>query len=162
MSPEAFAALEGSLIQKLEGLERLVALAEANRQALITHDVDAIVEINQKQTDELSRLDRLQRASAKMLERLAGALGVEASGVSLSAVAPLLPDQQRERLEELSGRLTEEASRLATASEINATLSANALEFIRLTLNAVSQAQREDAGEAAAASPGSLVLDAQV
>jgi len=162
MSPEAFAALEGSLIQKLEGLERLVALAEASRQALITHDVDAIVEINQKQTDELSRLDRLQRASAKMLERLAGALGVEASGVSLSAVAPLLPDQQRERLEELSGRLTEEASRLATASEINATLSANALEFIRLTLNAVSQAQREEAGEAAAASPGSLVLDAQV
>ncbi len=162
MSPEAFAALEGSLVQKLEGLERLVALAEANRQALITHDVDAIIEINQKQTDELSRLDRLQRASAKMLERLASALGVDGPGASLSAVAPLLPDRQRERLEELSGRLTEEASRLATASEINATLSANALEFIRLTLNAVSQAQQEEAGQPVPAAPGSLVLDAQV
>ncbi len=162
MSPEAFAALEGSLTKKLEGLERLVALAEENRQALITHDVDAIIEINRRQTDELSRLDRLQRASAKMLERLGAALGVDGAAVSLSAVAPLLPDRQRERLEELSGRLTEEASRLAAASEINATLSANALEFIRITLDAVSQAQQEDAGQAVRPAPGSLVLDAQV
>jgi len=159
MSPDVFRTLEGSLVEKHQGIERLVALAEENRDALIAHDVDAIIRINEQQTDELSRLDRLQRASTRLLARLASALGVEGEGVCLSAVAARLPDEQRTRLEQLSSVLTEGASRLAAISEANAMLSANALEFIRITLSAVSDVSSADAERPA---NGSLVLDAQV
>lgn len=158
MNPEVFQALTRSLDEKTAGLDRLIALAEENRQALVAHDVDAIIRLNEEQTEELSRLDRLQRGSAKLLTRLGVALGVQEGRVSLSAIAAALPDEQRAALEQMSHVLTEKAGTLAEISETNAELSASALDFIRFTLNAVSESARQNNP----GNNGSLVLDAQV
>ncbi|MCC6484757.1 MAG: flagellar export chaperone FlgN [Armatimonadetes bacterium] len=158
MAPEIFIALERSLLEKLAGLQKLNRLADQHREALVANDVDTIVHLNEEQTKELSHLDRLQRSSSKLLARVAAGLGLEEQGLSLKSIAPALPEAQRQRLESLSTDLTDEAARLAMASELNANLSANALEFIRFTLQAVSNSvqQRSQTGSA---DPASLVLD---
>lgn len=158
MAPEVFTALEHSLVEKLEGLQRLNALADQHREALVVNDVDTIVQLNEAQTKELSHLDRLQRSSSKLLGRVAAGLGLEGETVSLREVAPALPDAQRRRLETLSTNLTEEAARLAMASELNANLSANALEFVRFTLQTLSNSVQQHASTTEH-DPASLVLD---
>ncbi|MEI6916247.1 MAG: flagellar export chaperone FlgN [Armatimonadota bacterium] len=158
MAPEVFAALRGSLVEKLDGLNRLNDLADRHRDALIAHNVDEIVRLNKLQTDELSQLDRLQRSSSKLMARVAGGVGIAPENTCLSALADHLPEDQRSVLEDLSLQLTEQASRLALSSELNANLSANALEYIRVTLQAVSD-QVNDETSSGRSQTVSLVLD---
>ncbi len=161
MSPQIFETLERSLKEKVEGLERLITLAVENREALITHNVDEIIRLNQLQTEELSRLDLSQRSSSKLLARMASALGLDANQATITVIAASLPEAQRKRLEALSTLLTDKASELATVSEINASLSANALDFIRFTMHTIS-AERADSDTQGAPRSNSLVLDVQV
>lgn len=160
MAPEIFASLENSLLEKSVILSRLVNLATEHKDALIAHNVDILPEINNRQTEELSRLDKVQKSSNKLLARLCSAVGLNEPPASISQLASRLPDRQRERLEELSEHLTGLASELALASEVNANLSANALEFVRFTLQAISCNIRDN-NPTAGQPPSSLVLDAQ-
>ncbi len=160
MSRDLFSTLEQTLLRKLEGLDRLIVLAGQNRDALVASDVDAIVLANEQQTSELSRLDRLQRSSARLLNELASSLGLEDRGATLKSVAAALPEQQRQRLAGLSEDLQNRAQQLAFAAELNATLSTNALDFIQFSLQTISRAVAEAQPERGVANP-SLVLDVQ-
>lgn len=141
MTNDVLEALERSLNNKLESLQQLVKLAEVHREALVSNNIDELVAVSQQQTSALSELNRLQRSSSQMMIRIGCELGLSQEDSNLSAIAGALPEEYRVRLERLSEGLMSEASRLAMASEINASLSSNALEFIRFSLQAVSDAQ---------------------
>lgn len=158
MTNDILEALERSLQEKLDSLGRLVRLAEVHREALVSNNIDELLAVSQEQTTALSELDRLQRSSSQMMSRIGSELGLSQQDSSLSAIAGALPEEYRVRLEKLSEGLMSEASRLAMASEINASLSSNALEFIRFSLQAVNDAQA-NSPEVSGNEPGSLLVN---
>lgn len=150
--PRALAAqLAGlsSLLQHMhETASRLLELGQAKQRALVVQGLDQLEELVQQEEQCSSLLAQQEQQRLELAAELANGLGRDPAGLSLSELAVHCSAAAAQdpaasgallALAESGAALATQLEAAALCNQINAQLQANALEYTRILLGAISQ-----------------------
>jgi flagellar biosynthesis/type III secretory pathway chaperone len=133
------AALRRILQQQLSTGRALVALAERCERALIQGDTQMLDTLGPAQRSLLEQQAAQEAVRRQVTAELAGRLGLE-TVPTLSELQPSLPQSDADALSDLRDQILAAARRMDALNQGNSLLLANALEFVKFSLGALTTA----------------------
>lgn len=120
--------------------QRLIAVAEGERDALVIADIDALAPLVREMEGITTAIERLEQERIALVARLVG--GAAAPSDTFAALMPHFDAAARLRLEDLRTKLREALQALRALNDLNATLLRQALgvtdQWYRLARTALS------------------------
>ncbi len=120
----------------------LLMLAEQQREALITRQVETLMEIAAKQGRLIAQAGKIERKGKEAIGHLAAELEIEGQEPTVTAVLERLDAKQAEPLKALRDQIVQAAARLAYTNQINAELFQAALDWIRFTIRLIAESRQ--------------------
>lgn len=133
------ATLRRILQEELQLGSRMVALAEAEMEAIIAHDIPRLNALEAEQQKCIKLQTVQEKARIAVTRELAGMLGLERFP-TLSELLPLLPPREQEALQRLRTQLLETQETLQNLNQQNRVLLDHALDFVRFSLELLTSA----------------------
>ncbi len=134
-TPSLITSLVTALDAESAHYERLMTVAETQRQALLDRDSPQLTRCATEETTLLDQARELQQQGRDALQAVGDALGLSRDGLTLSAVIGYLDSEAAAPLLERRDQIAALAERLAQANRTNAALFENALDMVRFTLD---------------------------
>jgi flagellar biosynthesis/type III secretory pathway chaperone len=127
------------LSQSVRRYEELLALLQHEKEAAIDSDASQLSDVVEQKTELMAVLAALEKKRSRLLQSLAGSLGIPQHGLTLSALSLSLPADESLRINRLSASLRSLAAKVQRANDENRQLVLHCLDLVRSALGFFQQ-----------------------
>ena len=100
-------------------------------------DLESITKLEQTM---IFQLGRLEGERERLVEELAGGMGIKADEITLSGLEEVLPEEQKEKLSRCRKQFSNTIKNLRDANALNSRLIKNSLDYIDFSINLLTYA----------------------
>ncbi|PID73646.1 MAG: hypothetical protein CSB33_02545 [Desulfobacterales bacterium] len=123
------------------GYTALLRLMEKEKQALIRSEPAAVAQMMTEKQERIRRLNEIEARRLDVMDGISRRLGLPVDELSLSRLAPLLPDPFPDKLPAEGDRLMNILKEVREAGRVNAVLINQSLHLVRSSMETISRLQ---------------------